>query len=318
MQNDLQVNSKMTNGKKTKDFRQKLYSQRYLLAMAIPGVIWMLIFNYIPMAGIVIAFKQYNIVKPISAAPWVGFMHFTEFFADDNFWLIMKNTIGISFFKLIIGFPLPIMFALLLNEITSVRFKKSVQTISYLPHFLSWVVLGGILMNWLSDVGIINNILIGIGLSAERINYLAKAEYFWGIAVVSDIWKELGWSAIIYLAAIAGIDPEMYEAATIDGAGRFRRMFSITLPSITPTISILFILAISGLLNANFDQILVLKNSLNISSSNVVDIYVYTMGIQNARFSYATAVGLFKSVIAFILLFSANLGSKKLNGTGIF
>jgi putative aldouronate transport system permease protein len=210
------------------------------------------------------------------------------------------------------------MFALLLNEITSVRFKRYVQTISYLPHFLSWVVLGGILMNWLSDVGIINNILIGIGLSAERINYLAKAEYFWGIAVASDIWKELGWSAIIYLAAIAGIDPEMYEAATIDGAGRFRRMFSITLPSITPTISILFILAISGLLNANFDQILVLKNSLNISSSNVVDIYVYTMGIQNARFSYATAVGLFKSIIAFILLFSANLGSKKLNGTGIF
>jgi putative aldouronate transport system permease protein len=297
---------------------RKIVSQRQLQIMALIGVLWMIIFNYLPMYGIVIAFKRYNIVRPISEAPWVGLKYFKQFLFEDKFWEVMKNTLSISFLKLIIGFPLPIIFALFLNELTSIKFKKIVQTISYLPHFLSWVILGGIMMTWLSDVGILNNILMGLHIIKAPITYLGEPSYFYAITVISDIWKELGWSAIIYLAAIAGVDPEMYESALIDGAGRFRRMISITLPSIKPTITILFILAVSGVLNSNFDQILVLRNSLNASASDVIDVFVYRMGLQQGRFSYATAVGLFKSVIAFILLYSANAASRKFNDTSIF
>ncbi|GIN69724.1 sugar ABC transporter permease [Bacillus sp. J14TS2] len=295
-----------------------LISQRQLQIMAILGVIWMIIFNYIPMYGLIISFKEYSVIKSISEAPWVGLMHFREFIEDDNFWIVIKNTLGISSIKLLIGFPLPIIFALLMNELTSLKFKKAVQTITYLPHFLSWVVLGGILTTWLADVGIMNDILIGLGLTNERLNFLAEPDYFWAIVIISDIWKELGWSAIIYLAAIAGVSPELYEASTIDGANKFQRMWHVTLPSIRPTITILFILAVGGVLNTNFDQILVLRNSLNESASNVIDIYVYQVGIQNARYSYATAVGLLKSVIAFILLLSANKITKRLDGTSLF
>lgn len=286
--------------------------------MAILGVIWMIIFNYVPMYGIIIAFKEFNIVKAISDAPWVGFDHFKEFFQDENFRYVMKNTLGISLIKLVIGFPLPILFALFLNEVRSVRFKKAIQTISYLPHFLSWVILGGILATWLADVGIISDLLLALNIIQEPTSFLAEPNYFWGIIITSDIWKELGWSAIIYLAAIASVSPEMYEAATIDGAGRFQKMWYVTLPSIKATISILFILAVSGVLNSNFDQILVLRNALNESASNVIDIYVYQTGMQQGRYSYSTAVGLFKSVIALILLLLANRVTKKMNDTSLF
>ncbi|WP_420489783.1 ABC transporter permease [Neobacillus drentensis] len=293
-------------------------AQKYLHIMAILGVIWMIIFNYIPMYGLIISFKEFNIVRPISEAPWVGLDQFKEFIQDDNFMIVLKNTLGISFIKLLIGFPLPIIFALMLNELTSLKLKKAVQTITYLPHFLSWVVLGGILTTWLADIGLINDILMNLGLTSERVNYLGEPDNFWSIVIISDIWKELGWSAIIYLAAIAGVSPELYESATIDGASRLQKMWHITLPSIKPTITILFVLAVSGVLNSNFDQILVLRNSLNESASNVIDTYVYKVGLQNARYSYATAVGLLKSVIAFILLIAANRVTKKLNGTTLF
>jgi putative aldouronate transport system permease protein len=304
--------------KKIKKFLNLVYEQRYIQLMVIPAVIWMIIFNYIPMYGIIIAFKDFNIVRPISAAPWVGLEHFREFFRDDRFWLVLKNTLGISVLKLVIGFPLPIIFALLLNELKSVRYKKTVQTISYLPHFLSWVVLGGIMMNWLADTGLINTVLVSIGVIKEPIVFLAEPKYFWGISIISDIWKELGWSAIIYLAAIAGVDQEMYEAATVDGANRFQKMTKITLPAISGTVAILFILAISRLLNSNFDQIFVLRNSLNVDASDVIDIFVYRMGLQSGRFSFSTAAGLFKSVIAFILLLTANFATKKIKGTSLF
>ena len=307
-----------SKSEKFKKMLRKIKSQKYLHVMALLGVIWMIIFNYIPMYGLIISFKEFNIVRPISEAPWVGLDQFKEFIQDDNFMIVLKNTLGISFIKLIIGFPLPIIFALMMNELTSLKLKKAVQTITYLPHFLSWVVLGGILTNWLADVGIINDILIKLGLTSQRVNYLGEPDNFWSIVIISDIWKELGWSAIIYLAAIAGVSPELYESATIDGASRFQKMWHITLPSIRPTITILFVLAVSGVLNSNFDQILVLRNSLNESASNVIDTYVYQVGLQNARYSYATAVGLLKSVIAFILLLSANKVTKKLNGTTLF
>ncbi|MCA1029514.1 ABC transporter permease subunit [Bacillus timonensis] len=303
---------------KYKRTMSNLLQQRYLQIMALLGVVWMFIFNYIPMYGLIIAFKEYSIIRTIAEAPWVGLMQFREFLEDDNFWIVLKNTLGISLIKLFIGFPLPIIFALLLNELTSLKFKKMVQTISYLPHFLSWVVLGGILTTWLADIGVLNDLLLGLGVISERTNFLAEPDYFWGIVILSDIWKELGWSAIIYLAAIAGVSTELYEAATIDGANRFQKMWHVTLPSIRPTITILFILAVSGVLNSNFDQILILRNALNESASNVIDIYVYQVGIQNARYSYATAVGLLKAIIAFILLLSANRIVKRLSGNSLF
>ncbi|WP_404330922.1 ABC transporter permease [Mesobacillus maritimus] len=309
---------KPTKKEKYKKIKKTIISQKYLQTMALLGVVWMFIFNYIPMYGLIIAFKEFSIIKTISEAPWVGLMQFKEFLQDENFWIVLKNTLGISLIKLLIGFPLPIIFALMLNELTSMKFKKAVQTISYLPHFISWVVLGGILTTWLADIGVINDILLGLGLISERTNFLAEPDNFWAIVILSDIWKELGWSAIIYLAAIAGVSPELYESSTIDGANRFQKMWHVTLPSIRPTITILFILAVSGVLNSNFDQILILRNSLNESASNVVDIYVYQMGLQNGRYSYATAVGLLKAIIAFILLLSANKITKKLSGTSLF
>lgn len=297
---------------------RRLLAQRHLQTMALLGVAWMILFNYVPMYGIIIAFKEYNIVRTIAEAPWVGLKHFKEFLDDDNLVNVVRNTLGISLIKLFIGFPLPIIFALFLNEVRSAKLKKGVQTISYLPHFISWVVLGGILATWLAEVGIVNNILMGLGLIDAPIAYLAEPKYFWTIIIASDIWKELGWSAIIYLAAISSVSPEMYEAATIDGAGRFQKMGYVTLPAIQSTISILFILAVSGVLNSNFDQILVLRNSLNDSASNVIDYYVYYTGLLSGRYSYSTAVNLIKAVIALILLLIANKVSKRINGTSLF
>jgi ABC-type polysaccharide transport system, permease component len=308
------VGSGMTRRK----WLRKLYRQRYLQIMALLGIAWMIIFNYIPIYWNVIAFREFDIIQPLSAAPWVGLEHFKEFLSDDSLGYVIRNTLGMSLLKLIIGFPLPIAFALLLNEVRSSRYKKWIQTISYLPHFLSWVILGGILATWLADVGIINKILQALGFIDTPISYLAEPKYFWTIIVSSDLWKELGWSAIIYLAAISGVSPELYEAATIDGAGRFQRMWSVTLPCIKGTIAILFILAVSGLLNSNFDQILVLRNSLNESASTVIDVYVYQTGISDGRFSYSAAVGLLKSVIALGLLLGANFVTKKLNDTSLF
>ncbi len=308
----------LTRKEKNKKFMMKLFAQRYIQVMALLGVAWIFIFNYIPMYGVIIAFKQFNIIHPISEAPWVGFKFFREFIESDDFWIVIKNTLGISFIKLFIGFPLPIIFALFLNELKSLRYKKFIQTVSYLPHFLSWVVLGGIMATWLSDVGIINELLTYLNIIDEPIYFLAEPSYFWGIVITSDIWKEIGWSAIIYLAAIAGVSPEMYEAATIDGAGRFQKMWYVTIPSIKAAITILFILAISGVLNSNFDQILVLRNSLNQSASDVIDIYVYRTGLLSGRYSLAGAVGLLKAVLALIILLIANQTMKKINDTSLF
>ena len=308
-------------------FLSRLKEERYLQIMAWLGIVWMLVFNYAPMYGLIVGFKKnYRITDTLfsfkfllsPAADNFGFQHFIAFFNDTEFADIIFNTLGISVLKLLIGFPLPIIFALFLNEIKGRRFKSVVQTISYLPHFLSWVVLGGILPTWLSDSGFINEILIATGVLKQGITFLAYPQYFWGIVIISDVWKELGWSAIIYLAAIAGIDQDIYEAAQIDGAGRFRRMWSITLPCIKGTVTVLFILAIGGLLNSNFDQIFVLWNTLNAPRSTVIDIYTYNVAMRSMRFSYATAIGLFKSVIAFILLFIANNVTKKINDVSLF
>lgn len=310
-----------------KSFWARLHEEKYLQVMALLGIVWMLIFNYIPMYGILIAFKKnFYITTPLFSkkfftTPWApngGFQHFLNFFKDEEFFNVMANTLGISILKLIFNFTLPIVFALLLNEVRNIKFKKAVQTITYMPHFLSWVVLGGILTTWLGEGGLFNELLIKMGILKEGVAFLAYPKYFWAITVISDLWKELGWSAIIYLAAISGIDQEMYEAAKVDGASRWKQIWTITLPSIAPTVTIMFILAVGGLLNTNFDQILVLNNPLNAPRSNVLDIYVYQTAMRGMRYSYASAIGLFKSVVAFILLFIANQVTKKLNDTSLF
>lgn len=310
-----------------KSFLVRLREEKYLQVMALLGIVWMLIFNYIPMYGILIAFKKNFMVttplfsKKFFSTPWAangGFQHFLNFFKDEEFFNVMANTLGISILKLIFNFTLPIIFALLLNEVRNVKFKKAIQTITYMPHFLSWVVLGGILTTWLGDGGLFNELLIKMGVLNESVAFLAYPKYFWAITVISDLWKELGWSAIIYLAAISGIDQEMYEAAKVDGASRWKQIWTITLPSIAPTVTIMFILAVGGLLNTNFDQILVLNNPLNAPRSNVLDIFVYQTAMRGMRYSYASAIGLFKSVIAFILLFIANQVTKRLNDTSLF
>ena len=310
-----------------KSFWVRLREEKYLQAMALLGIVWMLIFNYIPMYGILIAFKKnFMVTTPLFSrkffsTPWAthgGFQHFLNFFKDEEFLHVMATTLGISILKLIFNFTLPIIFALLLNEVRNMKFKKAIQTITYMPHFLSWVVLGGILTTWLGDGGLFNDLLIKMGVLKESVAFLAYPKYFWAITVLSDLWKELGWSAIIYLAAISGIDQEMYEAAKVDGANRWKQIWTITLPSIAPTVTIMFILAVGGLLNTNFDQILVLNNPLNAPRSNVLDIYVYQTAMRGMRYSYASAIGLFKSVIAFILLFIANQVTKRLNDTSLF
>jgi len=311
----------------SKSFWKRLKEERYLQGMALCGVIWMLVFNYAPMYGIIIAFKKnYRITESLFSfkflqSAWAnlfGFQHFVAFVQDTEFVNILTNTLGISLLKLCISFPLPIVFALLLNELRNQKLKRVVQTVSYLPHFLSWVVLGGILSTWLSDTGFINDLLKLCGVVDEGVTFLAYPQYFWGIVVISDVWKEMGWSAILYLAAIASIDQELYEAARIDGAGRFRQITAITLPSIKGTITILFILSVGGLLNSNFDQIFVLWNPLNAPRSNVIDIYTYNVAMKSMRFSYAAAIGLFKSVFAFMLLYIANNVTKKLNDVSLF
>lgn len=294
--------------------RKRWRRQRAMQMMVLPGIVWMVIFSYIPIAFLVFAFYQFDLAKPMLDSSFVGLKFFREFVSEPRFWRVMMNTVNISFWKLLIGFPLPILFALFLNEIPQVRFKRTVQTISYLPHFISWVIFGGILLSWLSERGMINQLMIALGLDKGPNNYIAQPKYFLPIAVISDVWKELGWSAIIYIAAISTINPELYQVADIDGANRFQKMRHITLPGIKPTIAILFTLAVAGLLGSNFDQVFVLKNTMNLRASETIDLYVYNIGIVTGRISYSTAVSLARSVVSLALLLAANFVTGKLTG----
>lgn len=297
---------------------KNIFRQWQLQSMVIPGIIWMIIFCYIPMFWLIIAFMDYSIAKPMLESPFVGLKHFQDFSTDERFWRSIRNTLGMSSIKLLLGFPIPILFALLLNEIRSTRFKRTVQTISYLPHFIAWTIFGGIILNWLGEGGVFNQLLIGLGLQDREILYNSDPKYFWWITYFSDVMKEMGWSAIIYIAAIAGIDPGLYEAAEIDGANRWQRMWFITIQSIRPTIAILFILAVSGILGSNFEQIFMLKNNMNMKMAESLDLYIYNMGLVSGRHSFSTAVLFARSIVALGLLFLANFTSKKLSGESIF
>jgi len=292
-------------------------TQKELQLMVVPWIIFILIFSYIPMYGLVMAFQNYQLGDLPGFSQWVGAMHFEMLFQSSEFPNIIKNTLAISFLKLIINFPAPILLAIMLNEVSGRYYKRSVQTISYLPHFVSWVVVAGLTFDFLSgDGGMLNTILQSLGFINQQITFMGEPEYFWTVAVITDLWKEIGWNAIIYIAAIASIDPELYHAAEIDGAGRFRKIRHITLAGIKPTIVILLILTISNLLSAGFEQILLLTNNLSNTvlqdASEVIDTYVYRTGIIQMRYSYATAAGLFKSVVSVLLLTVANYTARSL------
>lgn len=299
--------------KKKQSFLKTVKKQAGLQSMVIPGVIFMIIFCFMPIYGLSIAFKNYTVIDTLDSAKWVRFDNFLIAFRDKLFWKSVGNTLGISFLKLLIGFTTPIILSVMIYEVKDGLFKRVIQTISYLPHFLSWIVLGGMMISWLSTSGMFNEILMSLGWIHEPKNILLDADKYWFIAVLSDVWKEAGWGTILYLAAMAGIDNTYYEAAKIDGASRIKQITHITLPLLKTIISLNFILTVSGLLKSNLDQTLVLMNSQNRSKAEVIDSYVYRMGITQGDFSYAAAVGLGVSIVSVILLVTANILTTKIN-----
>lgn len=307
------MNSKKPMGQRIKEFVIDYKRQWEIQSMVIPGIIFMIIFCFIPIYGLTIAFKSYTVIDTLDTAPWVGLDNFRIILSDKYFWDAVVNTLGISFLKLAIGFVIPIILSVMIYELSGGRFKKIVQTISYLPHFLSWIVLGGMLIAWFSSSGMFNEILLNLGIISKPVNILLDANKYWWIATLSDIWKEAGWGTILYLAIMSKIDPTYYEAAKIDGASRMRQIWNITLPNMKPIISLNLILTVSGLLGSNLDQTLVLMNSQNRAKAEVINSYVYRMGMTQGDFSYATAVGLGVSIVSVILLISANKVSSKLN-----
>ncbi|MEC0175116.1 ABC transporter permease subunit [Paenibacillus favisporus] len=296
----------------TKDTRKKIKQYRVLLLMMVPAVIYYIIFNYAPMYGVLLAFKDFKITQGILGSPWVGFKHFEMIFEDPYFYTVLRNTLMISVYKLLFGFPVPILFALMLSEITSTKFKRVVQTVSYLPHFISWVVLGGIFFTIFSLDGPVNMIVHLLG--GEKALFLADERYFRTILVVTSIFQGFGWGSIIYFAALSNIDPQLHEAAVMDGAGRFQRMFYISIPMLAPVIAIMLILSMSGILDAGFDQIFNMYNVKVYNVADIIDTYVYRKGLVEMDYSYATAVGLFKSVIALLLIVTVNTVVKRLGG----
>ncbi|SDD18124.1 putative aldouronate transport system permease protein [Paenibacillus sp. UNCCL117] len=286
----------------------RLLRQWELQLMVIPALILILVFSYFPMYGVIIAFQDYSVFKGFWDSPWVGFKHFNDFFQSPELGLVMRNTMVISLLKLLIGFPAPILLAILLNEVRNLFFKRLVQTVSYLPYFLSWVIVANFAIALLStDNGSVNILLQKLNVIDEPIPYLSVLEYFWTIIVSTNVWKEIGFGSIVYIAAIASIDPSLYESASIDGANRFRMTYLITLPCIMPVIMIFSILAIGNLLDAGFEDLLLLGvNPALRDVSDVLDTYVYRMGINLGRYSFATAVGLFKAIVSVGLLTLAN------------
>lgn len=290
-----------------------------LSLMFVPVIVYFVIFKYIPMGGIVIAFKNYKISQGIWGSAWCGLNNFTKAFNTPTFARAVRNTLEISGLKLLFGFPAPIILALMLNEVSHVRFKKTVQTITYLPHFLSWVVLAGMFQQLLSpNNGAVNALLKQFFGVQESIYFLGNNKYFRGTLIVTDIWKNVGWSSILYLATISGIDPSLYEAATVDGASRWQCTRYITIPSLVSTIVIMLILSIGSIMDAGFDQVFNLYNSAVYQTGDIIDTYVYRYGLGDMKYSLATAVGLFKNVIAFVLVVGTNLITRKISGEGIW
>lgn len=299
------------------NFWRHMLRDRYLVLMALPAIAYFLIFHYYPMYGLVIAFQDYSPGKGIWGSTWVGLKHFEQFFGGYYFVRLLGNTLKTSFYSLLWGFPLPIIFALMLNEFREGAFKRTVQTVSYLPHFISLVVTCGMIINFLSPAnGIVNIAVKALGL--KPINFLGQPQYFRTVYVASGIWQEFGWNSIIYLAALSGVDQQLYEAARIDGAGRWKQMIHVTLPSIRSTITILLILSVGNIMSVGFEKIILLYNTSTYETADVISTYVYRMGLQSLQYSFSAAVGLFNSVINILMLFMANTLSRRLTGSSIW
>lgn len=301
-------------------YRQKigrdLVKNKYIYLMAIPVLLYYLIFHYGPMYGAIIAFKDFSPAKGILESPWAGLKHFKEFFGSFYFVRILKNTLLINIYNLVFGFPAPIILAILLNELRNKLFKRAVQTVTYLPHFISIMVLCGLIIDFSGRNGLVNDIIAFFG--GERTNLLMMPELFQPIFVGTNIWQELGWNSIIYLAALSAVDPQIYEASTIDGAGRLRKIWNISLPSMLPTIVVLLILRMGSMMNIGFEKIILLYTPTTYETADVISSFVYRKGLQNFNFSASAAVGLFNSVINFTLLISTNWISRKVNETSLW
>ncbi|MEK3721425.1 ABC transporter permease [Paenibacillus sp. FSL H8-0034] len=304
-------------GVTTKRPKQGFMKYLDLYLMVLPALVFLIIFKYVPMYGVVIAFKDYNIIQGVMNSKWVGFQHFQELFAFDEFPNVVRNTLLISLMKLVIGFPAPILLALLLNELRLAVFQRAVQTVTYLPHFISWVVVGGMAVDLLSpSSGIVNKIIQAFGF--EPIFFLSDERLFRWILVWSDIWKEAGWGAIVYLAALIGINEELFQAATVDGAGRFKQIWHVSLPGLTSTIVVLLLLRLGHVLDAGFEQVLVMYHPAVYEVADIIDTYVFRVGLGTMQFGLTTAAGLFKSVIGCVLLILANMLARKMGEEGVF
>ncbi|WP_217592536.1 sugar ABC transporter permease [Cohnella sp. GbtcB17] len=294
----------------------KFFKHRWQYLMILPSVVLLFLFSYMPMAGILVAFRDFQIGTSIWSAPWVGLDNFA-FLHEPQFWTVVRNTLYISVLKFIFGFPAPILLALLINEVTHSTFKRFVQSVSYLPHFFSWIVVAYMLQSFLTlDGGLVNQLIGKAG--GDPVFFLGSTEWFRPIVVGSGLWKETGWNTILYLAAITTIDPQLYEAAKVEGAGKMAQIRHITIPGILPTISIVLILSIPSLINVGMDQIYPLMNSANMEVADVLDTYVLRSGLQQGYFGMSTAVGLLSSVIGLVLVLGTNQLSRRINGEGLW
>lgn len=304
-----------SNKKQSLGFR--LHKNRYLLLLFLPCLIYYVMFKYIPMWGILISFQDFKPFIGFAGSEWVGMKHFVNFFSSPDAWRVIRNTLQLGLYSLIWGFPFPIIFALLLNEVTSLKYKKVVQTVSYMPHFLSAVVVCGMIITFLSPIrGVINQIIGMFG--ADPVNFMSQAKYFRSVYIISDIWQQVGWGAIIYIAAITNVDAQLYEAAMIDGASKWRQIWSITLPCIAPTIVTMLILKTGSILEVGLEKVLLLQNPAIYETADIIATYVYRQGISGSNMSYATAIGLFSALTNLVLLVTANFLSKRFSETSLF
>ena len=290
--------------------------QKNIYIMLIPVIAYYVLFAYVPMFGNIMAFQDYKITRGIFESNFVGFKHFNSFLNDVYFWRLIKNTIRINVYGLVFGFPAPIIFALLLNEVRNISFKKTVQTITYMPHFISTVIICGMITSFVAREGVINSVIVSLG--GSPLEFMTDPKYFVGIYTISGIWQNMGWSSIIYISALSSIDQELYEAASIDGASRWKQTIHITIPGILPTVSILLIMQIGQMLSVGFEKVMLLYNPSIYETADIISTYVYRQGILGANYSYSAAVGLFNSVVNFILLVSVNAFSRKISGNGLF
>ena len=301
-----------------KRFWKEVGRQKVLLIWAAVFVVYGFVFCYLPLGGWIMAFQNYKPKDGLFGSQFVGLAKFQQLFSDDTFLGVIRNTLAMGVLNLVTTFVMAILFAILLNEVRTVWWKKTIQTISYLPHFLSWIIVTGILHDALSTSGIVNELLVNLGIFETELNFFAYPKYFWGIVAFANVWKETGWNAIIYLAAITSIDPSLYEAASIDGAGRFAKIWNITLPGIRSTIMILLLMNVGNVLNAGFEVQYLLGNGLVQNVSQTIDIYVLKWGISQGDYAIGTAAGIFKSVVSIALIVAANMFAKRTGDDSLF